>query len=628
MRAFTDGKRDVKRILVLELGGIGDVILAVPAIVGIRQAFPEAVMTVITVERARTVLERFTDRFGDHVAGGGAAIESRVVNLNGGVPLSREDFTHFISLRKEKYDLLVDLSAVESGSADFRSRLLVRAIAPGTSAGRGTDGRGSYYGVRTGERLDGPDHEMKRKLDVVAALGVRSPLSAPIFPILRREREEADAFFRKHGIDGRRLLAAIHPGGTGAHKRWPAERFGEAACWLAGNLGARVVVVGGPENERIIEQVRSIGCGAVVSAPFLSLGAVAAVLERCSLFLTNDSGPMHLAAALGVPTVAIFGQTNHSRYAPLLPESRRACSYADPGQCVEDWTGGENGECRRSDCRDPECLRAVSVRAVVEQLESLCSRIGLFYHLQPDERTGGTPGDGRFTLAPADAGFITRRARERAAGLLRGASGTVLDVACGKGYLLSDLAGSENGGWSVWGVDISMEQLRAAMGRSCGGSGGGGESGEVENGVGEDKGDTGTSVRGTGEENGCSRLVRGDIARLPFRKGTFDASLCVNTLLNLEGGLVLTGSLFEMARVTRPGGTVLVELRNAANPLVGLRFLVGKLLHRVPLHAHRLDDVLESGRMAGLALRAKHAVGPSLGPLSYSWIFEFEREEE
>jgi SAM-dependent methyltransferase len=488
---------------------------------------------------------------------------------------------------------------------------------------------------------------MERKLAVAFGLGVTRCLSAPIFPILQSERDEAEEFFARHGIDDHGVLAAIHPGGMGAHKRWPAERFGRVACWLSENLGARVVVVGGPENERIMERVRSAGRGeAVVSAPFLSLGAVAALLERCSLFLTNDSGPMHLAAALGVPTVAIFGQTNHDRYAPLLPESRKECSYADPEHCPEDWTGRENEECRKSDCTHVGCLEAVSVDEVVGKLETLCSRIGLFYHMQPVDRPdvttctvdvddrqpgeaegpgsggrsveaadagggrqkpcahavrarsgNGTGGSGDTAgLPPADAGYITRRARERAIGLISRTDGAILDVACGKGYLIRDLTEGHNGSRRVLGVDISMEQLRSAKVFEGGGNG--------------------------------SSLIRGDIGRLPFRSDMFDATICVNTFLNLAGGDTLTACLFEMARVTRAGGTVLVELRNARNPLVGFRFLIGKLLHRVPLHVHRLGDVLAAGKKAGLVLTSKHSVGPTLGPFSYSHILEFEKEDE
>jgi heptosyltransferase-2 len=594
----------VQRVLVLELGGIGDSILSVPALMAIRRKFPEADITVLTIPRTRAVLERIDESLRSEPAESRRGISLVSAGLSRGFPRTTADLAFFLSLRRRKFDLLVDLSAIESASAGKKRMLLVKCIGARTSVGRDTCGRGGFFDSSTPEDLDSPRHEMDRKLDVAGLLGARSPLSAPIFPVRDREREEAARFLRAHAIGEGDLLAAMHPSGTGANKRWPAERFAKAGAWLSDNLGARVLVVGGDESRNLLEKVSGLAGGSrLIPASSLSLGAVAVLLERASLFLTNDSGPMHLAAALGVPTVAVFGQTNHERYLPLLPPSRRELAFADADRCSRGWSGGPRDECGRTRCKNPTCLSAVTVEEVIGKMEALAARIGLFYSTQMavwpgDTTAGGFRGEEK---SKADHGLITRKARGLSLRLLDGIEGPILDVACGKGFLLEDLACGAPGQESLWGVDISMEQLKRAGARL---------------------------LRGADAPNGKKRvgLVCGDVSSLPFRSGFFSASLCVNTLQNLGANGKLAGYLAEISRVTKPGGTVLLEVRNSRNPLVALRFFLGRVLRSIPLRVHALGHVLDAGRECGLSLRARQAVGPGRGPLAYSFILVFSKE--
>jgi SAM-dependent methyltransferase len=446
---------------------------------------------------------------------------------------------------------------------------------------------------------------MKRKLDVAALLKARSPVNAPIFPVLEKERKEALRFVEEHSIDQDQMIAAVNPGGTAAGKRWPVECYSEAGKWLTDNLGATVLVLDGPDNGDLAREVcSSVGNGRIVPLNNVSLGAVAALLERCSLFLTNDSGPMHLAAALGVPTVGIFGQTNHARYLPLLPESRRELAFADPDLCSEDWEGSELDECKKKDCRKPDCIRAVTVDEVISKMESLCSRIGFLYstHLycslraQSEDEVRDTGGD----IEREDSGYITKSARRLSQELIRDAEGPILDAACGKGYLLSGLAAEPSAKQDLWGVDISMGQLRAARSHLW--------------------------QRVGSNGNGRPRLVAGDLAILPFRSESFSTSLCVNTLLNLPGNGSLKGFIAEIARVTKPGGRVYVEVRNPMNPLVLLRFLFGRMFRGIPLRVHKIKDIIEAGSRAGLSLCSREPVGPVRGLLAYSYVLVFSKE--
>jgi ubiquinone/menaquinone biosynthesis C-methylase UbiE len=115
---------------------------------------------------------------------------------------------------------------------------------------------------------------------------------------------------------------------------------------------------------------------------------------------------------------------------------------------------------------------------------------------------------------------------------------------------------------------------------------------------------------------------------LPFKTGSFSSSLCLNTLLNLNGENGLGRYLAEISRVTQPGGKVCIEVRNSANPLVIARFLFGRIFRGISLNVHRMKDVERAGRGAGLVLSSRESVGPVGGIFSYSYILVFRKEDE
>ena len=242
-----DFDRDISKILILELGGIGDVILSVPAILALRNRFQSAKMTVLTVPRSEDVLIRFTTTDLERRADGHGGFRLEVLDPESGILGPGGALSLFRRLRSQSFDLLVDLSAIESDLADLRRWGAVRFIRAGRSIGRGTDGRGSCFDRSAEEILISTEHEMERKLAVTDLLGARSPVSAPIFPVLEHEWEETSRFLDMFHVREDRLLAAVFAGGLASGKRWPARYFREAIGWLTDNLGAAVMVIGGPD---------------------------------------------------------------------------------------------------------------------------------------------------------------------------------------------------------------------------------------------------------------------------------------------------------------------------------------------------------------------------------------------
>ena len=163
-------------------------------------------------------------------------------------------------------------------------------------------------------------HEAEIYLDLARAIGL--PVNAPRMRFQPREEERAVAA----SYDSSAMQIALFPGGGSnpgmelTAKRWPLERYRELARKLVQELHAQVILIGGPDDVTLNAQLLdglNLPVGSIINlAGKTSIGQLAAVLERCVLFIGNDSSPMHLAAAVGTPVIAIFGPTSPQEYGP------------------------------------------------------------------------------------------------------------------------------------------------------------------------------------------------------------------------------------------------------------------------------------------------------------------------
>jgi heptosyltransferase-2 len=155
---------------------------------------------------------------------------------------------------------------------------------------------------------------------------------------------------------------AVNPGAAyGSAKRWIPERFAAVADRLAEEFGLRVVLTGGPGEAEIGRDIAA----AMKNAPLNLIGSTSvrqmmAVLSLCRLMVTNDSGPMHVAAAFGIPIVAVFGPTDHTTTSPLAGTCRIVRREADCAPCL-----------LRQCPTDHRCMEAVTVDDVLTAARSL-----------------------------------------------------------------------------------------------------------------------------------------------------------------------------------------------------------------------------------------------------------------
>lgn len=283
---------DVSRIAVLRGGGLGDLLFALPAVSALAAAYPAATVTLLGTPGHVELLQNTA----------GPVRDVRVLPAAEGVRPGVEDPVEVESfcrrMRQEEFDLGVQVH----GGGRFSNPFLLRLGARHTVGLRTPDAAPLernlpylYY-----------QHEPLRGLEVAGLAGAPPvELEARIKP-LARHATDVGLLLRELGAVGRPLVA-VHPGATDPRRRWPAESFGEVAAACAAD-GCQVVVVGSAEERDLADAVVAAAGPAQVTslAGKLSLGALAALLHRCTVLLGNDSGPRHLAQALGTATVGLY----------------------------------------------------------------------------------------------------------------------------------------------------------------------------------------------------------------------------------------------------------------------------------------------------------------------------------
>jgi lipopolysaccharide heptosyltransferase II len=206
--------------------------------------------------------------------------------------------------------------------------------------------------------------EAARRLLALVPNGRRDEVARPErFRVTTNEHAYADELLREVGLADSGPLVALHPGAGARLKRWPSQRWAAVGAALVREAGARIVVTGGAEERELAERVAAgIGPGAVCVAGRTGLGQLAAVLERARLALGPDSGPLHLAAAVGTPTLRLFGPTDPGVFMPLDERGQHALTV--PLACRP------CGNPERPPCgalEHPGCLQGLTVEQVVEQ---------------------------------------------------------------------------------------------------------------------------------------------------------------------------------------------------------------------------------------------------------------------
>jgi hypothetical protein len=290
-----------RRIAVFRALQLGDLLCAVPALRALRQALPEAAITLVGLPWASDFVRRFGRYLDGHLAFPGSP----------GLPEQEPDraaWPGFVrAARGRRFDLAIQLHG------DGRlSQAVVAQFGARVTAGF-TPGRGEPW------RLPYPEHgpEPLRLLALMRFLGAGSADPRLEFPLQAADRVPWAAYPAVHRLAPGGYVC-LHPGARDARRRWPAACFAAVGDALARETGLAVVLSGSaPEAPLAATVAQAMRASAIPAAAPVPLGALAALFADCRLLVTNDTGASHLAAALGVPSVVVFRASDPARWAPL-----------------------------------------------------------------------------------------------------------------------------------------------------------------------------------------------------------------------------------------------------------------------------------------------------------------------
>lgn len=338
----------VRRILLIKPSALGDVIHTLPLLKALRKHFPEARISWVIKEDLRNLLE-------------GNPYLERTFPFDGRVwknPTSTrrivQNFSRLIrEIQRERFDLALDLQGL------FRSGLIAYLSGAACRAGfaRARELSPIFYNLK----VPGPQmelHAIDRYQRFLSHLGIEA--TEIDFPIAFTDADRGHArSLLKAGAHGKRIRrwVFLNPGATWESKRWPTERFARLGDELQKRYDVRVALIGGPGDIPLAEEIESrMASAPLVLAGKTTLRQLAALFREGTLLITNDSGPMHMAVAMGTPVLALFGPTSPNRTGPygkghrVLQRKELSCVPCFKKRCPE---GGE-------------CLRDIETEEVLE----------------------------------------------------------------------------------------------------------------------------------------------------------------------------------------------------------------------------------------------------------------------
>ncbi len=337
-----DKGQGYKKILIVRMDRIGDVVLSTPAIHTVRDAYPDSHIAVLVRPYARDIVE--------------------------GNPYINEVFTYdkyrngknlwgnikfIMNLRRKKFDLAIILHPKNSTH-------LISFLA-GIPKRVGYDKK--LGGLLTTKiphtKQFGLKHEIDYTLNVLRYLGIEPKDRGLYVPLNKKSEEKIAGIFNRNGVSGNDMVVTIHPGASCPSRRWNLKSFAKVADTLANKYGAKIVIMAGSEDKIFGDKVAEhMTTNPLNLSAKTSVSDLASILKRSNLFISNDSGPVHIACAVGTPTISIFGRNDRGlspmRWGPVGKNDAALHKDVDCEICLAH-------NCRRGF----KCLDAISVEEVL-----------------------------------------------------------------------------------------------------------------------------------------------------------------------------------------------------------------------------------------------------------------------
>ena len=361
------------RVLIVRLGALGDVVHTIPVAAALRRRFPDAAVDWVIDERHAALLELVP------------GLDRRLVLRTRGRSAPAAWWTLRRALREVRYDVALDVQGLAKSALAARLSGARRVIGFPAPLLREGWARWLYTETAGAGR---PGHVVDRNLGILGAFGAAE--GGWTFPLRAAASPAVDALRRRLGPRGGGPVV-INPNAAWPAKRWPAARYGAVAAHVGRAYGRPCVVIWGPGEEARAAAVVAASGGAAVPAPPTGLVELAALLQAGALLVSGDTGPLHLAAALGTPVVGLYGPSDPVRNGPWSPDDEVVSAFPDCA-CAARRAGAGRAVHMVRRCRArTACLDAVSVEQVCAAVDRRLRRIDR----DPDSAGATRPGVGR-----------------------------------------------------------------------------------------------------------------------------------------------------------------------------------------------------------------------------------------
>jgi len=334
-------RENIRNILLIQIGDIGDVVLSLPAIRALHENFPRANVVVAVREKARELIED-------------CKWATDVISINEEKRTWIEEIRYqkkfFSHLRKFRFDLVIDIKPGDRGA--------ILALLSGARqrvsfyANDGKLWRNRVFNhLSTDEPIPGR-HMAEYYLGLLKAYNIKTDHIQPEHDVPEYRQQEAKALLKKEGIPSNKPIIAVQPFSLWKYKEWGVDKYIRLINWLISECNVSIIITGSvDERERADEIIKNCQRNTYNLAGKTSIGTLAAVFKACRLFIGVDSAGVHIAAAVGLPTVCIFGPSSYIDWAPrgkqhrvihkdfpCVPCQDKGCQNSEFSRCLEELT--------------------------------------------------------------------------------------------------------------------------------------------------------------------------------------------------------------------------------------------------------------------------------------------------
>ncbi len=338
-----------RNILVVDFGGVGDLVLAIPFLRGLKRAFPSSALSMLCAESRGIILKDQPYLTGLFLS----PITLRGVLKTG------------LQLRKKRFDMAINLMPETSYFSAIKMFFLFLLISAGQWVGRNTERRGFFYHIKVPEETMQMENEVLLYGKILKAISVGAFDERLEFYISKNNRKRAGDLLSKERNFPKNPFVLISPGSDWPAKRWPIERYAQLVKKLQGLFPYLEFGVIGTQKEIELANVIKEKCGEkiFVLSGKTPLEVLPAILKEATLLITNDSGPAHIGRAVGTPIIILAGPSESAyltvkgKDESIVIQHRVSCA-----------------PCMRYSCNSQDCWKAISVQEVLEVTSKILER--------------------------------------------------------------------------------------------------------------------------------------------------------------------------------------------------------------------------------------------------------------